>query len=202
MEQGERQNVYKTYDKIAGWFAENRYNGLMEQPRLDDMIAHLPAGASILDLGCGTGKPILEYLQTKGFEVTGLDASEEMLKIARANFPQTEFVLQDMRNLNLGRQFDALIAWHSFFHLPEEDQPGMFPLFAQHLKPDGLLLFTSGPARGEAWGENGGESLFHASLNPEEYAELLHQKHFNILRYALKDTASGTDTVWMAQLLP
>ena len=60
MEKGERENVYKTYDKIAAWFFENRYTGLMEKNYLDELLSHLHADATILDLGCGTGIPILK----------------------------------------------------------------------------------------------------------------------------------------------
>jgi hypothetical protein len=49
MEKGERKDVYKVYDKIADWFFENRYTGLLEKRYLDNMIDHLHANASILD---------------------------------------------------------------------------------------------------------------------------------------------------------
>ena len=59
MESGERNNVYKVYNKIAGWYSENRNGELAEKKHLDQLIEYLPAGAQVLDLGCGTGKPIL-----------------------------------------------------------------------------------------------------------------------------------------------
>ncbi|OCX51315.1 methyltransferase [Mucilaginibacter sp. PPCGB 2223] len=199
MEQGERKDVYKVYNKIAGWFYENRYRDLMEQDYLDDLIARIPVGGSVLDLGCGTGKPIMEYLLSKGLQVTGVDASSEMLKIAKANFPDVELILQDMRKLDLNKKFDAIIAWHSFFHLPEDDQPLMFGIFEKHINPNGVLLFTSGPKRGEAWGINGGENLFHASLAPDEYESLLNKHHFKVLKHKEEDPDCGGATVWMAR---
>lgn len=199
MGKGESKNVYKVYDKIAGWFSKNRYAGLMEKTYLDDMLGHLPTQAAILDLGCGTGTPILKYLIGKGLNVTGVDASTEMLGIARADFPLTDFILQDMRLLNLNRTFDAIIAWHSFFHLPSSDQPVMFRRFAQHLNPNGILLFTSGTEHGEAWAMNGGENLHHASLDLKAY-ELLLQKHrFKVLKRNINDPDCGHATVWMAK---
>ncbi len=199
MQTGEKQNVYKVYDKIATWFAQNRYTGLLEKKHLDDLISRIPANGTVLDLGCGTGKPILEYLLSKNLSVTGVDASAPMLEIAKANFPATEFILQDMRELNLSKRFDAIIAWHSFFHLPASDQPNMFALFEKHLNPGGILLFTSGPAHGEAWGMNGGENLFHASLSPLEYEELLHQHNFKVIKFVVEDPDCFNDTLWMAQ---
>ena len=202
MQKGERENVYKVYDKIAHWFAANRYTGLLEKNYLDELVGHLPQGGKVLDLGCGTGKPILEYLLSNGFNVTGVDASAEMLGIARLNFAATEFILQDMRTLNLGRRFDAIIAWDSFFHLSMADQPAMFELFKRHLNPGGILLFTSGTGHGEAWGMNGGENLFHASLDAQEYELLLTKHHFKVLRLKASDPDCGLATIWMARYQP
>lgn len=134
----------------------------------------------------------------RGLRVTGVDASSEILKIAKANFPSTEFILQDMRKLALNNKFDAIIAWHSFFHLPASDQPAMFKIFAEHLNPNGILLFTSGPEHGEAWGMNGGENLFHASLDPTEYKDLLKEHNFKILKHVVDDSDCN-GTIWMAQ---
>lgn len=197
----ERKNVYKVYDKIADWFAANRYSGLMEKKYLDDLITRLPQGANILDLGCGTGVPILKYLLGKRFEVVGVDGSDNMLTIAKRSFPETEFILKDMRKLNLERKFDAIIAWHSLWHLPAVDQPLMFSLFKRHLKLNGILLFTSGTEHMEGWGMNGGESLFHASLDLEEYKKLLIRNNFQILTHQINDPSCGGATIWMAQLV-
>ncbi|TSJ40336.1 class I SAM-dependent methyltransferase [Mucilaginibacter corticis] len=200
MQEGERKDVYKIYNKIAQWFFENRPQNLIEKSCLDNLIGYLPQNATVLDLGCGTGEPILRYLLTQGIGVVGVDASVEMLKIARLNFPETEFVLQDMRELNLNRKFDAIIAWHSFFHLPADDQPAMFSLFAAQLNKDGVLMFTSGTEHGEAWGVNGGENLFHASLDTSEYETLLAEHHFKILKYQENDPDCAAN-IWMAQYI-
>ncbi len=199
MEKGEKENVYEVYNKIATWFSENRYTGLMEKNYLDGLLVCLPINATILDLGCGTGNPILKYLISKKLNVIGVDASSEMLKIAKTDFPLVEFILQDMRLLNLNRKFDAIIAWHSFFHLPSYDQPAMFQHFEQHLNPNGILLFTSGTEQGETWGINGGENLFHASLDTKEYENLLKKHNFKILKHKINDPECGFATVWMAK---
>lgn len=89
-----------------------------------------------------------------------------------------------------------------FFHLPAVDQLAMFEVFERHLNPNGILLFTSGTTHGEAWGMNGGENLFHASLDAEEYEYLLNKHHFKVLKHAFKDPNCGNDTVWMAQYYP
>ena len=202
MEKNESKNVFKVYNKIANWFAENRCVDLIEQNYLEALISEIKSNANVLDIGCGTGKPILEYLLNKNLNIIGVDASKEMLTIARNNFPTTEFVLEDMRKLALNKKFDAIIAWHSFFHLPAADQPKMFEIFESHIKPKGILLFTSGSERGEAWGINGGENLFHASLNTDEYQQLLKKHNFEVLNHIVNDENCGGDTVWMAKYNP
>lgn len=198
----EYKDVYKVYDKIAGWFAENNRTELIEKKYLDEMISKIKANAEILDVGCGNGKPILEYLLENGFNVTGVDASLEMLKNAKDSFPFANFILEDMRRLSLNKKFDAIIAWHSFFHLPQIDQPEMFRIFASHLIEGGILIFTSGTERGEVWGENGGENMFHASLDTATYKMLLSKHGFTVINHTINDVTCGGATVWMAQHNP
>jgi cyclopropane fatty-acyl-phospholipid synthase-like methyltransferase len=191
--------VTPVYDRIAAWFDGARSRILIERPYLDALAGALAPGAAILDLGCGMGEPIMRYLVEKQFAVTGVDASAAMIDIARPRFPGTRLLVQDMRTLDLREAFSAVIAWHSFFHLPYEDQRAMFDVFAQHLEPGGLLMFTSGSEQGEVWSENGGEALYHASLDAAEYRRLLAAHGFEVLRHAANDAACGGATVWIAR---
>jgi len=198
--ENKKNKVFESYNIIADWFAENRYQGLMEKAYLDKIMEILGKGSSILDLGCGTGMPMMGYLLSKGMQVTGVDASHRMLEIAKNNLPFADFRQADMRELSLGEKYDAIIAWDSFFHLPSDDQPAMFHVFKKHLNPGGILMFTSGKELGEVWGMNGGENLFHASLNKTQYQSLLETHGFHILEYKEDDPDCGNATVWMAQL--
>jgi SAM-dependent methyltransferase len=104
-----------------------------------------------------------------------------------------------MRGLDLGRTFDAVVAWDSFFHLTGDDQRRMFPVFARHVRPGGRLLFTAGPAEGEAVGDMFGEPLFYYSLDPGEYETLLGNAGFDVELYREKDPDCGDHTVWLAR---
>ncbi len=160
--------VYKSYEIIAEWYDKHRSRDLFEKSYLDMAISYLKPGAKVLDQGCGMGEPIAKYFIDNGFLVTGVDGSQKQIDLSRSRFPESIFIVKDMRNIDLGEKFDCVIAWDSFFHLSQDDQRAMFQTFKQHLNEYGILLFTSGPDAGEVWSDNGGESLYHASLSPDE----------------------------------
>lgn len=161
--------------------------------------ACLPPGGDVLDIGCGGGAPIATALTAQGFAVTGIDASAPLLGLCRERLPDGEWILGDMRHMALGRVFDGLIAWDSFFHLNHDDQRAMFPRFAAHAAPGAALMFTSGPGHGVALGAYAGETLFHASLAAEEYRALLEAQDFGVVAHAMEDQTCGGRTVWLAR---
>ncbi|MCC5632720.1 class I SAM-dependent methyltransferase [Nostoc sphaeroides CHAB 2801] len=70
---------------------------------------HIHQGANILDLCCGTGH-MAQRLIEQGYQVTGLDLSEAMLRYAHENAPNAQFILDDARFFNLPPTFDAVIS--------------------------------------------------------------------------------------------
>lgn len=195
------------YDSVARQFDLDRCKGndgtgLMELEYLEEVQARLPANAQVLDVGCGTGEPLARWFIERGHRVTGVDGAAAMVRICRSRFPWMSWFHRDMRTLDLGRRFDAIVAWDSFFHLTQEDQREMFPVFARHAKPGALLLFTSGPEAGVAMGEIYGHALHHASLDPDEYRALLAANGFRELLFRSKDHDCGGHSVWLAQYLP
>jgi SAM-dependent methyltransferase len=201
MRSKDASGIYIQYEKIVHWFDAHRYKGLMERDYLELVIRTIPKKGTILDLGCGTGEPIAKFFIEKGYQVTGVDGSQGMIDLCKKRFPTQHWMLADMRNISLGQTFDAILAWHSFFHLNPDDQRRMFAVFESHIRPGGVLAFTSGHEEGEIWGDNGGQNLYHASLSSEEYQRLLTQHHFETLRHTVEDPACGDATVWIAQAM-
>ncbi|MGL4197734.1 MAG: class I SAM-dependent DNA methyltransferase [Allorhizobium sp.] len=187
------------YARHAEAFDRVRGKNGFERPWLDLLVAPLSPGAPVLDIGCGSGEPIAADLIGRGFVVTGLDVSEPLIRLCRQRFPAHGWHVGDMRDLSLGRTFQAIVAWHSFFHLTPEAQRAMFPRFASHAESGATLMFTSGPAAGVAVGEFEGEPLYHASLDPDEYRSLLAESGFVVLKHVVEDPACGGATVWLAQ---
>jgi SAM-dependent methyltransferase len=196
----ESERIIGLYQRHAAVWDRLRSPGsLFEKPWLDRFLALIPPEGTILDLGCGAGLPISQYLILKGRAVTGIDSSQPLLDLCRQRFPAQEWILADMRTLDLGRQFHGIIAWDSFFHLCPEDQQQMFRVFACHSRKGSALMFTGGPQHGSVLGEFEGEPLYHGSLDPQEYATLLEQNGFELVANVLEDPTCGEHCIWLAR---
>ena len=113
------------------------------------LLPHLPKGAHILDLGCGTGN--LAYaLWEKGYRVTGVDVSAGMLREAREVAPEVEFVQQDMRSFKRPGAFYAVIAlFATINHLvSEQDLQHVLGNVKESLVEGGRLMFDFNTASG------------------------------------------------------
>ncbi|MEX3021744.1 class I SAM-dependent methyltransferase [Kluyvera sp. STS39-E] len=199
MDNAAAREILPLYQRHADAFARLRSRSLFEKTWLDKFMAAMPPSGRVLDIGCGNGQPIAEYLIQQGVELTGVDGAEAMLARARSRFPAQRWLQHDMRTLALGETFDGLIAWDSFFHLTQDDQRQMFPIFARHSRPGSVLMFTSGTGDGVAMGQFEGEPLFHASLAPDEYRAKLTEIGFAVLEMKMEDPDCGGHTIWLAK---
>lgn len=172
----------------------------MELPYLKKAAALAPPPGKVLDLGCGSGEPLCRHFVENGYHVTGIDTVDEMLAMCRARFPEMTWHQTDMRRLDIPEQFEIVIAWDSFFHLRPDDQREMFATFRKHTAPSGVLIFTSGLTEEEAIGGNlFGDTLYHASLDTQEYARLLDDHGYCVILHRVEDPDCGGHTVWVAQ---
>ena len=185
--------------RAADYIADRAVTPWVEGAWLTRFADALPRHARVLDLGCGAGAPMAAWLIGHGVAVTGIDAAPDLVAHARDRFPDQNWQVADMRGLDLGLRFDGVLAWDSFFHLGHDDQRAMFAVFARHAAPGAMLMFTSGPAHGEAIGSWHGEPLYHASLAPEAYRALLAAHGFALAHHVAEDPACGGHTVWLAR---
>lgn len=192
------QRIVGIYQRHALAFDSARGKSLVERPWLERFRSLLPADSAILDIGCGSGEPIARHFIEAGHAVTGIDASPPLVGLCKQRFPAQDWLVADMRSLSLGRLFQGLLAWDSFFHLTPEDQRGMFPVFKAHAAPGAALMFTSGPSHGEAIGSFEGEPLYHGSLDPQEYRDLLGEHGFEVASHVMEDPSCGGRTIWLA----
>jgi SAM-dependent methyltransferase len=153
---GAYSRYYNLLYKDKDYAGETEYvHGLIQK--------HCQGAQSILDLGCGTGRHDL-LMARKGYDVTGIDLSEEMLAVARSQplipHPSSgdalvapthpSFHHGDIRSVRLDLTFDAVV---SLFHVmsyqtTNDDLRAAFATARDHLKPGGIFVFDCwyGPA--------------------------------------------------------
>lgn len=112
--------VRNGYDKIAFHFDATRKKALW--PEIYRFTAIVKDGDRVLDLACGNGR-LLEALVKKEIKYLGVDNSEELLSLARQNYPDQQFVLSDMLNLdNIGdEKFDHIFCLAALQHIPSRE---------------------------------------------------------------------------------
>ncbi|WGS03080.1 class I SAM-dependent methyltransferase (plasmid) [Bradyrhizobium sp. ISRA443] len=111
---------------------------------------HFPEARSLLDLGCGTGRHAIRFAE-KGYSVTGIDRNSSMIARAEgrrqtlASPARDRLVFErcDLRDLSLGRSFDAVVA---LFHVvsyqtSNDDLMAAFATANAHTRPGGLFIF-------------------------------------------------------------
>lgn len=192
----ETQDIYTRH---AVQFDGERCKSLLEKVWLDRFLGLLPQEATVLDVGCGSGEPIAGYLIKSGCCVTGIDFADPMLDMARARFPDHRWIIADMRDIDLGEQFDGIIAWHSFFHLTPPDQEAALACFARHLKTGGALMLTVGPEADETAGQVCGEAVYHASLSPGGYRDALNRLKIEVVQFVANDPDCDFASVLLAK---
>lgn len=196
------QPVTEIYNNIADWFDAARNKSLIERELLDLIRAHLPEQPEVLDLGCGTAEPIARYFIEHGTRVTGIDGAPAMIAHCHRRFPEQNWITADMRQIDLGQSYDAIIVWDSLFHLNCDDQRAMFPIFDKHARTGTVLIFSCGSDEEEAWSPMRGHDsvqMFHATLNTGEYEQLLARHGFTIIRQAISDKNCGGRSYFIAR---
>ena len=192
--------IIEHYEKHAtAWDSDRQNSAWNDRVWHDRFIDNLSAGARVLDLGCGSGRPVARHMHERGLHVTGVDSSPTMISLCHSRLPDHEWIVADMRRLSLGRRFDGILAWDSFFHLDHDDQRRMFAVFAEHASNRAVLMFNTGPEHGEAVGNYRGDPLYHASLAYAEYAALVSRIGFEVIDHATNDWQAGGRTVWLCR---
>ena len=106
-------------------------------PAYDRFLAYLPAGAAILDAGCGSGRDSLCFMK-KGYAVTMLDASEGMCNCAE-ELTGRKALCMGFHEIEFADRFDGIWACASLLHVSEKELENVLAIFHRALKRDGVL---------------------------------------------------------------
>jgi SAM-dependent methyltransferase len=124
----------------------------------------VPPGARVLDLCCGTGR-LAAWLSERGFEVTGVDASAQMLDVARRNAPNADWVQANAQSFSLAAPVQLVVStFDSMNHLATLDElESVFRSVYRALASGGLFCFDFNTAEGF---ELGGDET-HAAVDDD-----------------------------------
>ena len=134
-----------SYDDIAAMYHALWANSYLPAalPALEKLFfSQLKRQAPVLDVCCGSGH-VTTVLVKRGYRVTGVDSSAELIQIARKEMPQAEFTVQDVRRLALKDTYDAALStFDSLNHiLSLEDLHAVFSGVFGVLRAGGLFVF-------------------------------------------------------------
>jgi SAM-dependent methyltransferase len=185
-----------SYDAIAAaWDASRVAFYGREREYCDAFLAGLPVPSTVLDLGCGTGRPIAEYLLARGHRVVGVDQSAALLARARAHFPEARWLPGTIEDFPFDGAYAGIVCWDALFHLPRAQHRRVLAGAARALPADGRLMITVGGSAHPAFLDTMfGAEFFYDSHPPATALAILADVGFEpVLHEFMNEPTSGRD---------
>jgi ubiquinone/menaquinone biosynthesis C-methylase UbiE len=153
------------HDVLAEWYAE-RLVGALEAMPIERAVLELfcemtlaaDLGTDVADIGCGTGR-LAPFLKGHGVSPRGVDLSQEMVNVARRDYPDFTFDVADLRDLPFeDASLVGAVCWYSLIFLAPADRPVAFGELARVVKPGGYLVtaFKDGDGKLRRGGRSAG----------------------------------------------
>ncbi|MBQ6788011.1 MAG: class I SAM-dependent methyltransferase [Lachnospiraceae bacterium] len=165
-----KNEVISFFDKNAFVWDEQ----MIRNDKIIDMIlenAGVSEGKDVLDVACGTGVLISDYLARNVASVTAVDISTEMVKIAKQKFQQqnVHIICGDIETIELPQKYDNIVVYNAFPHFAEPQV--LIKRLVTLLKPGGMLTVAHGMSREQINACHAGAAS-HVSIGLLEIEEL------------------------------
>jgi ubiquinone/menaquinone biosynthesis C-methylase UbiE len=173
------------YDRIARSYLDlvESMDPSVRTKYLDVLTRGVPAGAAVLELGCGAGEPMTRVLSGR-FRVIGLEIAPNQLALARANAPRAALLRGDMVRLPFRDEcFDAVAAFYSMTHVPRAEHLSLLGDVARVLRSGALLVITAGSSDTPDWHEKDwlGAPTFFSHYDGATNTRLVAQAGFEVI---------------------
>lgn len=192
--------VKKGYNQAASDYNSTRdiFKNTQYLAKLNDL---LKPHSSILDIGCGAGKPIDSYFIEKGHTVIGIDISENMIKLAKQNVPQADYEVKDMTQLSESEyHVDAVVSFYAIFHTSRETHSHLLKKINSFLQIGGLILITMGSSEWEGKEVDfHGVEMFWSHYGSKKNRSLVEQAGFQIMLDEIDTTGNEKHQVILAK---
>ncbi len=199
-----KEIVERSWDQLPDRFAEwqAQIDDSERDARVDDLLARLPRGADILELGSGAGGPTTQRLATHG-RLTGVDISAEQLKRARERIPAAMFIHGDAATVELlDSSFDAVVSLYALNNLPREELGALFGRIRGWLRPGGLFLASLAASDLPAWqGDWLGVDMFFSGWDADTTLRLADEAGLEVVDHRVEAMQEPEGEVWWLWLL-
>jgi demethylmenaquinone methyltransferase/2-methoxy-6-polyprenyl-1,4-benzoquinol methylase len=142
----QKEEVREFFDRYAAsWDDDMIRNEEVIATILDN--AGIRKGSKVLDVACGTGVLIGDYLKRGAASVTAIDLSPEMIQIAKSKYPQENvtFLCGDAEEAEPGEDFDTIVIYNALPHFSDPEK--LIAHLSRLLKPGGILTVAHGASR-------------------------------------------------------
>lgn len=136
---GEYEMSINYYNNNAEKFIENTFNLSVEE-LINDFISFLPEKATVLDLGCGSGRDSL-YFKEKGFDIHAMDGSKEMVAHTQKYIGE-KVQLATFESYETNIKFDGIWALASLLHVPRIDISRTIEKYVDFLEVGGVFFMS------------------------------------------------------------
>ena len=198
-----RPHLFSDFDSMSDYYQQN-YRRYHEKTFFVDpssflapITEKLKPGATILDIGCSSGRDLLWFRQ-RGFDVVGFERSHGLAELARENVGceviEGDFETYDFSHLSV----DAIVLVGAFVHLPHNRVPEALNSISTALKDDGIIFLSLKKGSGNVSDSHG--RMFYL-WNDSELRDLFKELDLVVTDYFQQSSKIGTDEVWIGYVL-
>ncbi len=188
----DKKAVSAFFDTLADSWDNNMIKIQWKIDKILD-VAEVTEGKTVLDVACGTGVLIPDYLRRNVKNCVAVDISERMIEIAENkfnNYNNVEFLCADAEQYDFSKMFDCIVIYNALPHFADREQ--LLKNLSQCLKNGGRITIAHGMSREALIKHHSGSAQKVSTILPEaeELAEIM-KSHFKI------DTAIATDELYI-----
>ncbi|HZX50164.1 MAG TPA: class I SAM-dependent methyltransferase [Candidatus Paceibacterota bacterium] len=185
------QTTQDTYNRIATEWAREHDTPDYWQIEFDIFSKLLPKG-KVLDVGCGAARDY-PLFHKGGYDYTGIDYSEGLLREAKKKFPDARLERADILRLSFENDFDGFWAVASLLHIPKAKMRLALENVKRAIKPGGIGMVVLKKGQGEKMEQ---DQRFFAYWEKEEFEEVLARAGFRMLYFVERPVSERT--TWLA----
>ncbi len=180
------------YNKNADWYYWTTV-GLDFDEMRKKFASYLPSEASVIDLGCGSGRDVMAF-SDMGHRAVGLDASKNLVELAKERL-EIRAVVGDMSSWIAGEPYDGIWCCASLNHLTEKERERFFKNLRNNLKKGGVIYISIKEGIETGFDKEG---RYNCNCTEKQLTDYLNSAGCEVIEKRVTDDTLGrADTKWV-----